>query len=212
MRNVRRLERLYVTDPETGRVYPIPAGGSDGSTDSQDGDADDGGTDADDDQFDEARAKAKIAKANSEAANLRKRLKEAEAKAAKLDELEDANKSEIERATEKVTAAEKRAQEAELRALRLEVAADKGLSPAQARRLVGSSKEDLEEDADDLIDTFGTSQEDKANGDDSDQNKEDRKARRPKEALKAGAAPDTEIPDVKPGMARLRAAYETADK
>lgn len=75
-------------------------------------------------------------------------------KAKKLDELEDASKSEVEKATAKVTEAEKRAQEAELRALRLEIAAEKGLTPAQAKRLVGTNREELEADADELVETF----------------------------------------------------------
>lgn len=42
--------------------------------------------------------------------------------------------------------------------IRLEVAAAKGLTPAQAKRLQGSTREELETDADDLLETF------KANG------------------------------------------------
>lgn len=77
-----------------------------------------------------------------------KRVKELEPLAKKAQELEDAQKSELDKATEKVTAAEKRAAEAELAAARIEVAAEKGLTPAQARRLVGTTKEELEADAD----------------------------------------------------------------
>lgn len=105
--------------------------------------------------FDEDRAKAKIAKANQEAKNLRARLKELEPLAAKAKELEDANKTEAEKLSERATAAEQRAQEAELRLMRLEVAADKGLTPAQAKRLVGATREEMEADADDLLATFG---------------------------------------------------------
>lgn len=104
--------------------------------------------------FDAERAKAKIAKANSEASALRRRLKELEAAKAKLDELEAAGKSEADKLRDQLAAAEKAAQEAELRALRLEVAADKGLTPSQAKRLVGSTLEELEADADDLLADF----------------------------------------------------------
>lgn len=62
----------------------------------------------------------------------------------------DADKS----ADEKRTAAEARADAAELKATRLEVAAEKGLTPAQAKRLIGSTREELEADADDIIATF----------------------------------------------------------
>jgi hypothetical protein len=55
---------------------------------------------------------------------------------------------------EKFAAAVKRAEEAEIRALRLEVAAEKGLTPAQAKRLVGASKDELEADADEIIEAF----------------------------------------------------------
>ncbi|WP_406325175.1 hypothetical protein [Streptomyces niveus] len=63
-------------------------------------------------EFDRARAEAKIKKANSEAENLRKRLKELQPLAAKAKQLEDAQKSEQERLTEQLTAAEERAAKA----------------------------------------------------------------------------------------------------
>lgn len=88
-----------------------------------------------------AREQETRAKANSTAAE-------------RLKEIEDAQKSAEERAAEALTAAEKRAQEAEGRALRLEIASEKGLTPAQAKRLVGASREELEADADDLLENF----------------------------------------------------------
>jgi hypothetical protein len=75
-------------------------------------------------------------------------------KAAKFDELDQASKSEQERLTERLAAAEARAAEIEGRALRLEVAAENGLTPAQAKRLVGSTREELEADAEELLATF----------------------------------------------------------
>lgn len=75
-------------------------------------------------------------------------------KAAKFDELDQASKTEQERLTERATAAEKRAAELEIRALRLEVAAENGLTTAQAKRLVGETREELEADAKELLDTF----------------------------------------------------------
>src|SRR5699024_3462059 len=94
---------------------------------------------------------AKIHKANNEAKNLRTRLRDAEEK---LSQYEDASKSDSERTSEKLSAAEKRAEEAESRLLRLEVAQEKGLTAAQAKRLVGGTREELESDADELLDTF----------------------------------------------------------
>jgi len=76
------------------------------------------------------------------------KVKELEPLAAKAKELEDANKSDIDKANEKVAVAEKRAQDAELNAWRLEVATEKGLNASQAKRLVGTTKDELLADAD----------------------------------------------------------------
>lgn len=111
---------------------------------------------SEDEEFDAERARKKISKANREAKNLRERLKKfEEAEAAR----KDAEKSELEKAAERAEAAEKRAAALELNALRNEVALSKGLTAAQAKRLQGTTKEELEEDADDLLETFGASKE-----------------------------------------------------
>jgi cell division septum initiation protein DivIVA len=73
---------------------------------------------------------------------------------ARLKEFEDRDKTETTRAVERAEAAEKAAAAAEARALRLEVASEKGLTPAHAKRLVGETREELESDADELLDTF----------------------------------------------------------
>lgn len=73
---------------------------------------------------------------------------------ARLKEFEDRDKTESTRAIERAEAAEKAAAAAEARALRLEVASEKGLTSAQAKRLVGESREELEADADELLETF----------------------------------------------------------
>lgn len=194
MRKIRRLERLTVTDPITGRTYPVPAGGADDDVDDPD-DAPEGDDDPDDDELDVERAKAKIAKANSEAANLRRRLKEAEAKAAKLDELEEAQKTEAQKAAERLTAAEKQAREASSSALKLEVALDKapdGMAPAQirklAKRLSGEDREALEADADELFAEFAPAPDDEDDG----------IARRPRERLRRGATPGGEPEETDP--------------
>ncbi|MPZ13766.1 MAG: hypothetical protein GEU73_04980 [Chloroflexi bacterium] len=100
------------------------------------------------------RAKEKIAKANSEAANLRKRLKEAEAAEGRLKEIEDAKKSDLEKAAEKTKSLEDKATKAETDLLRLRVALRKGLTETQAKRLIGSTEEELEADADELLESF----------------------------------------------------------
>jgi hypothetical protein len=70
------------------------------------------------------------------------------AKASKLDEQEQASKTELQKAIERAEAAEKRAATNELAALKASVAAEKGV-PASS--LAGSTKEELEKAADDLI-------------------------------------------------------------
>jgi len=57
---------------------------------------------------------------------------------------------------ERVAQIEKQAKDSEARALRAEVANAKGLTPNQAKRLVGSTREELEADADDLLKDIGT--------------------------------------------------------
>lgn len=156
VKTVRDDDRLrYVTCPDTGRRFAVPAGGA-----TDDPPDDDGGDDGDDDDgelVDVPRAKAKIRKANQEAKALRERVKELEQAESRLQELEDAEKSQLDKATERITAAEKRAEEAETRALRLQIAHEKGLTPAQAKRLSGSSQEELEADADELLELFAPS-------------------------------------------------------
>lgn len=96
----------------------------------------------------------RVTKANQEAARYRRELREAQARLAAFERAKqdkaDADRSE----TEKRVAAEERAAAAELRALRLEVASDKGLTPAQAKRLVGGTRQELEADADEILRDF----------------------------------------------------------
>lgn len=110
---------------------------------------------------------------------------ELKAKADKLAEIENANRSEAEKAAEKAAAAEKRAADAEARALRLEIAAEKGLTAAQAKRLVGATREELEADASEILEAFPT-QPSGAGAPPSE---------KPSPALKGGSDP-TEDPDV----------------
>ena len=90
----------------------------------------------------------------AERRNARAAARERDALAAKLKEFEDRDKSEADKAAERVVAAEKRAAELEAQVARLEVAAEAGLTPAQAKRLVGSTREELEADAKELLSTF----------------------------------------------------------
>lgn len=109
-----------------------------------------------------ARKHEQQAKANADAA---KRLKD----------MEDKDKTEAQKAADRAAAAEKRAQDAEQKALRLEIASEKGVP---ASLLSGSTKEEMEESADALLEFRGKS-------DDGDTSKNGR----PKEKLKPGASP-----------------------
>lgn len=69
----------------------------------------------------------------------------------RLAELENASKTELERAQEAARTWQQRAESAELQVLRLTVAARKGLTAGQAKRLQGTTEEELEQDADELL-------------------------------------------------------------
>lgn len=74
---------------------------------------------------------------------------------AKVKEFEDLGKSEVEKLTGDRDGHRSRADTAERNLMRLQVGLDKGLTPAQAKRLVGTTKEELEADADELAEAFG---------------------------------------------------------
>ena len=84
-----------------------------------------------------------------------RRAKENKGAADKLAQFEDANKTEMQKLTERLEAAERDLAARETAALRSEVALEKGLSASQARRLLGSSREELEADAEQLIADLG---------------------------------------------------------
>lgn len=79
---------------------------------------------------------------------------ELKAKAARLDELEQASKTELERLTDTASQAASRAERAELTALKYEIAAEKGLDLKHAHRLVGSNRKEIEADAAQLAGDF----------------------------------------------------------
>jgi uncharacterized protein YlxW (UPF0749 family) len=72
-------------------------------------------------------------------------------KARLWDTAQEAQKTELEKAQARAEAAEKSAAETAVAALRAQIALDKKLTPSQAKRLVGSTKEELEADADELL-------------------------------------------------------------
>jgi type I site-specific restriction endonuclease len=120
------------------------------------------------DDFDPQRAYDTIQKLRATEAELSKKVKAAE----------DATKTDQEKLEERATGAEGRAQKAEADAARLRVALRKGLTETQAKRLVGESEEELEKDADELLESFKAPEAD-----------DDKARRRPTERLRPGAAP-----------------------
>jgi len=146
------------------------------------------------DEFDRQKAEAKISKVNSEAANLRRRLKELEPLAKKAKELEDEQKSESEKSTEARTKAEKAAADATQEAARLRVALNKGLTEVQAKRLIGETQEELEADADELLASFEKKDDDKSDK----ESQEGKKSETPKGGERTGATGDTDGEETDP--------------
>jgi hypothetical protein len=95
-----------------------------------------------------------VARLRKEAADYRTKAKANADAAKRLQEIEDANKSEAEKVAERLATAERRATAAERKALLLQVASEKGLTPKQAARLQGETAEELAADADDLLAEF----------------------------------------------------------
>jgi hypothetical protein len=79
---------------------------------------------------------------------------EFKAKAEKFDALEDGNSSEVDKLTKQVADLNAKMADAEAKSLRAEVAMAKGLTPGQAKRLAGATREELEADADEIIEAF----------------------------------------------------------
>lgn len=185
-----------------GRVmFPVAGGAPDDDAGGDNGGDGDGDPDKDADDPDKG--------GDDPAAELQKwkslaRKHEADAKknaeaAKRLQELEDAKKSDLEKLTEAQKAAETRAAEAEQRALRLEVAAEKGLTPTQAKRLIGTTKEELEADADDLLASFKS--------DDDDGGTDTGPRRRPRERMRStrpGPEPEKDVKEVVAAIPRSR--------
>ena len=137
---------LEISDEDAARLLDDP-----------DGDETDDGSDEP-----QQRPSGKDDGANRELAKwkslARKHEREAKARAAKLKEYEDANKSEAERLTESATEFRSRAEKAEAALRRREIAEDRAPAHATlaqikavAKRLSGDDDEALEADADELF-------------------------------------------------------------
>lgn len=95
-------EQQQASDPEKPVVETVTENnGIETTEDAQEADAG-----SEEKPFDRKQAEAKIRKANSEAANLRKRLKELEPKAAELQRIKDSEKSESERLNDQLAQAQ----------------------------------------------------------------------------------------------------------
>lgn len=136
-----------------------------------------------DDGGEVARMRAALAKANAEAKKFRE---EADALKASIAE----GKTDAERVAGTLAELKARADAADLRAMRAEVAASKGLTSAQAKRLQGTTVEELEADADELLAAFKPTETDGS----TDNGATARKTGvgRPQEALRPGATPPAE--------------------
>jgi hypothetical protein len=110
------------------------------------------GDDEDVEDLDVERAKEKITKANAEAKNLRNRLRDAEEK------LKNAKSPEEVDEIIKQLQADRETAEADL--LRENVALKFKLPEKAIKRLAGSTREELEADAKELADLFGTHEDD----------------------------------------------------
>jgi len=73
----------------------------------------------------------------------------------RLEELEDKDKTEVEKLRKENAQLKQDIADRDGRLLRAEIATEKGLTPAQAKRLVGASREELEADADEILTAFG---------------------------------------------------------
>lgn len=143
--------------------------------------------------------------------NLRSEKEQLKPLADKAKELEDAQKTEVERASEAKQTAEQQAAEARSEATRLRMAIKYGLEEDDLDLLGSGSEEDIEARAKRLSERIGNKGAEDGNEENGGTTTE-KPTKRPSESLKPGAAPPQELAEVRPGMGRLRAAYEQSTK
>lgn len=117
---------------------------------------------------------------------------ELKAKAAKADEDAASSKTDLEKLTEQIEGLKKAQADSDLKALRAEVAVAKGLTAAQAKRLAGNSREDLEADADEILEAFPVAKKD----DDTPSGAPP--SRQPRPDLRGGGNPNDEPTETDP--------------
>jgi uncharacterized protein (DUF885 family) len=113
---------------------------------------------------------------------------------AKLKEIDDAKLSKEEKLTRDHAEITTKLTDAETRVAKFEIALDKNLTKSQALRLVGTTREELEADADQLIEDLGIDTAKPA----------DKLRKKPTEKLKGGGAPNDDEGEMDP--AKLAAA------
>lgn len=134
-------------------IWPV-RGGSQPVTDPAPKPDDDPGDDPDVPEGVGDAGKQAIDRMKADRNSARKELRDAKAKLVAFEKAEQEKTDKDKSEAEKRAAAEERATAAEMRATRLEVAAEKGLTPAQAKRLVGGTREELQTDADEILRDF----------------------------------------------------------
>lgn len=92
-----------------------------------------------------------VKKLRAESAKYRTEAKELASKAKQFDELQESQKSELQKAQERAAKAEQELQAAQTEAMRARIASAKGIPAYIADRLKGSSAEEMEADADAML-------------------------------------------------------------
>lgn len=174
---------------DDGTRLPVVAGG-DGPDDEDDDDDDEDGPAAVDVEKwkKQSRRHENRAKANK---------KELDAVKAELAELKKGqpDEDEVKKLTTKIGELTDDLAKERLERTRAEVAAEKGLTQAQAKRLQGSSREEMEDDADDLLEAFGGNSDTTDTDDDPDKGDDD--GATAKEKQPTSAAPPRKRPTEK---------------
>lgn len=130
-------------------------------------------------------AEGKVEAAETAKTEAVKAQKAAERKAADAD-----STGQIAELTEKVTAETARANKAEGNLLKLEVGDAKGLSAAQSLRLQGDTKEEIEKDADAIVELFGLKAPANEDDEDEEDEEEERDTLRVSPRLSSGRGAD----------------------
>lgn len=128
--------------------------------------------------------------------DVRKELEAAQAKGDNADVVKDLQA--------KVAKAEERATTAERKALQYEVAADKEIPLTQAKRLQGTTKEELEADAEEFAQSFGSTAANTGDGDEDDDEENGVPRRTPRRLTNpVGGGGGDEVIDIEKAIASI---------